>query len=158
MDPHDPLAGLPLDAADPADAAALADLAAGRVVDSEHIVGWLGGWQMARQADAFVHHPPIADTQPHTKGDAETRPLVWTESAYEACRRLRTDLAALSSDGDLRLVAALVATMVSLIVEGDHPPGFAEVALMPPLYLRIAVTRTRTRIAVLGLRWNGTLS
>mgnify|MGYP003339190654 CR=1 FL=1 len=28
MDPHDPLAGLPLGAADPADAAALADLAA----------------------------------------------------------------------------------------------------------------------------------
>lgn len=156
MDPHDPLAGLPLDAADPADAAALADLAAGRVVDSDQIVGWLGGWQMARQADAFVPHPPIADTQPHAQGDAETRPLVWTESAYEACRRLRTDLAALSSDGDLRLVAALVATMVSLIVEGGHAPGFAEVALMPPLYLRIAVTRTR--IAILGLRWNGTLS
>lgn len=156
MDPHDPLAGLPLDAADPADAAALADLAAGRVVDSDQIVGWLGGWQMARQADAFDLCAPIADSQPHAQGDAETRPLVWTESAYHACRCLRTDLAALSSDSDLRLVAALVAKMVSLIVEGGHAPGFAEVALMPPLYLRIAVTRTR--IAVLGLRWNGTLS
>lgn len=155
MDPHDPLAGLPLDDADPADAAALADLAAGRVVDSDQIVGWLGGWQMARQAEAFVPHHPIADTQRHAQGDAEMRPLVWTESAYDACRRLRTDLAALSSDGDLRLVAALVAKMVSLIVEGGHPPGFAEVGLMPPLYLRIAVTHTR--IAVLGLRWNGTL-
>lgn len=156
MDLPDALAGLPLDAADPADAAALADLAAGRVVDSDQIVSWLGGWQMARQADAFVHHPPIADTQPHPQGDAETRPLVWTDSAYDACRRLRTDLAALSSDSDLRLVAALVAKMVSLIVEGGHAPGFAEVALMPPLHLRIAVTRTR--IAILGLRWNGTLS
>lgn len=156
MDLPDPLAGLPLDAADPADAAALADLAAGRVVDSDQIVGWLGGWQMARQADTFVPHPPITDTQPHPQGDAETRPLVWTDSAYDACRRLRTDLAALSSDSDLRLVAALVAKMVSLIVEGGHAPGFAEVALMPPLHLRIAVTRTR--IAILGLRWNGTLS
>lgn len=156
MDLPDPLVGLPLDAADPADAAALADLAAGRVVDSEQVVGWLGGWQMARQADAFAHSAPIADPQPHAHGDAETRPLVWTESAYDACRRLRADLAALSSDSDLRLVAALVANMVSLIVEGRYPPGFAEVALMPPLYLRIAVTPTL--IAVLGLRWNGTLS
>ena len=156
MDPHDPLAGLPLDAADPADAAALADLAAGRVVDSDQIVGWLGGWQMARQADTFVPCAPIADTQPHAQGDAETRPLGWTDSAHDACRRLRTDVAALSSDSDLRFVAALVARMVSLIVEGGHAPGFAEVALMPPLYLRIAVTRTR--ITVLGLRWNGTLS
>jgi len=156
VDAHDPLAGLPLDAADPADAAALADLAAGRVVDSEQIVGWLGGWQMARQADAVVPCAPIADRQPHAQGDAETRPLVWTDNAYDACRRLRTDLAALSSDGDLRFVAALVARMVSLIVEGGHAPSFAEVALMPPLYLRIAVTRTC--ITVLGLRWNGTLS
>lgn len=152
------LADLPLAAADPADAAALADLVAGRTIDSAAVVRWLGGWQAARDApriDSALF--PDATRAGAIAGDI-THPhaVVWTESALHACRRLRAHLVRLGGESDMRLVAALVANMVALIVEGDHAPGFADVPLLPPLFLRIAVTRDR--IAVLGLRWQGSLT
>lgn len=159
MTPSDPsaLPGLPLDAADPGDAAALADLAAGRVVDSAEVVRWLGGWQVARAAPRLDTPSLHAVTPaPHAAGVTDTRAVVWTDTALHACRRLRAQLVLLGDESDLRLVAALVANMVALIVEGDHAPGFADAPLLPPLYLRIAITRER--IAVLGLRWRGALT
>nr|WP_277998557.1 hypothetical protein [Sphingomonas liriopis] len=161
-----------------ADTAALADLAAGRIVDSETVARWLGGWHLARAERrgtvppdliaALVEQraggdrsmpPPPAPRSDGLTPDASTRdvPLIWTGTAIADCHRVRGLLAHFGTGAEQRLAAGLIAAMVELIVDGPaRPRGRADIPLLPPLVLRVAIDPRR--IAVLGLRWTGRIT
>lgn len=161
--PDDAPAPLSVDPADLTadDHRALADLAAGRLIDSETITQRLGGWQIARfdtfadGPDGFsaVNRPVIilpADAPPNAA------PVLWTLTAAAACDRIRHLLSAFGEQGERRFTAALVATMVRLIVDGVHTSdGIVDLPLLPPITLRILIDRDR--LTVLGLRERATI-
>jgi len=158
--PDDAPPSSPVDTADltAEDRRALADVAAGRLIDSETMTRRLGGWQIARS------HAPIVGLRRDTDAprwplpadssagpSAETIPLVWTQTAAAECERVRQWLAAFGHQSDQRFTAALVTTMIRLIVDGaDQTSGIADVPLLPPFALRVLIAPGQ--LAVLGPR------
>ncbi|MEH3158808.1 MAG: hypothetical protein PGN08_07610 [Sphingomonas taxi] len=135
------------------------------------VARWLGGWERARGAvdeGAIVPEGP-GDPDGHDPGleddlggrtrsldlPSETR-LVWTETALTECHYLRQRLAHCGDDGERRVTSAIVAAMVTLIVEGGSlPAGPVDWPLSTTLCLRIHIGEPA--IAVLGVRWHGRL-
>ena len=137
-----------------ADRAALADRAAGRLIDSRAMAQRLAGWQIGRR-------PGIAGSPPATRPlDSlrsrfydETMPLLWAHGAVTECDRLGRQLAALGCGGERRFAAALMATMVCLIADGagaEEGAIVGDVPLLASLTLRVATAHGR--MTALGLR------
>ncbi len=128
------------------DRRALADMTAGRLLDSEAMAARLGGWQVAR-ADRPASR--LTEDRAEPRGDAVT--LLWTEAAIADYDRTRTLLAALSDHAVRRFAAAMVAAMVRAIVDGGGwASGIGDMPLLAHLVLRLSVTDGR--LVVLGLR------
>ncbi len=156
--PDDASPSLPVDPANvtAADRLALADVAAGRLIDSETMTQRLGGWQRAGMDASVAERLPAGPHLPLPTGaradpPCEAVPLVWTHTAAAECERIRQLLAAFCDRGDHRFTAALITTMVRLIVDGpDQSHGIADVPLLPPFALRILIDPDR--LTVLGPR------
>lgn len=145
-----------------ADLEALADLSAGRLVDSDAVARWLGGWHLARTDEPSPADDPKSDLASrraiavgfpalilprasptivsHSVNSTVHSPsLLWTQTAIRECDRLRQTLATLGREVESRLAAALVGVMVRLIVDGPEcRDGIFDVTLLPTLGLRIA--------------------
>jgi len=133
-----------------ADRAALADRAAGRLIDSDTMAQRLGGWQMARLHDVGLRLPVAGRA-----ADTAT-PLWWSATAVAECERFLRLLAALDGGGDRRCAAALVATMIRLMIEqSGEGRDIVDVPLFASLALRIGMADGA--ITVLGLRDHGTI-
>lgn len=135
-----------------ADRAALADLTAGRLIDSGDVAARLGGWRIARDDIAGGADAGVSPSRsPTMAGERNAIAVSWTHAAAADCERLCRLVTALDGDRGARLAAAVVTAMVRLIVEGrDRPNGIADVPLLPSVALRVVVADER--LVVLGLR------